>query len=138
MNLYNFFSYPKDLQGYDDRYTHVPEAAWDHVRMSYTKSLSLSIPNNPDPKALATIANDPIFSYEYAELIKKPFPDGELAISKNVYLSYMYAKYVLHHRFKKAEQNIADAKGDNIIYRNKYANLFGLPLYDRDSWSERE
>ena len=111
MNLYEFYSNPEELNGYEDRVYHIPELAY--------KTIFSNQKNKYDIKRLEdAISKKAKYSYEYAkDELGGPFPKGEDAIAKSHWYSFAYARYVLKGPFPKGEDAIA--KDD--CYAFKYA-----------------
>ena len=103
MNLYNFYSEPKELNGYEDQIYFFPYMAFVALKTDKNR--------NDRDRLEDTIAKYKQYSYNYAlRIIKKPFPKGEDAIAKDAWLSLNYARNVLKGPFPKGEEAIKNSE----------------------------
>ena len=107
MNLYNFYSKPAQLIGFNETTDIVPDIFFN----------KLSRKNPPNEKQLAAIARSPEYAYRYAKyVIKGRFPEGEKAIASNTTYAYHYAKDVINGRFPEGEKAIAKSAFYSYYY----------------------
>lgn len=98
MNLYQLYSKPKELPGYESRYEVVPELIWAKANLN-EKELK---------KKEHILALDPYYAYMYArDVIEGRFPAGEPVIATHSVYSYLYAEDVIGGRFPEGEAAIA-------------------------------
>ena len=133
MNLYKFYKNPEELNGFSQRIYYVPQLAYEilindgyrgeknALEKAVSKSAKYSLEYARHVKRLynrmftegeEAIAKDPWQSYLYAyTVLKGPFPKGEDAIAKDAENSYLYAVEILRGPFPKGEEAMKKEQG---------------------------
>lgn len=114
MDLYKFHANSAILQGYKEAKYIVP----DRIRKVIFNNRQLH------PKQLKNISKHSNLAFYYALTLKRPFPEGEDAISKVAKDAMGYARYVIKGPWPKGE----DAIAKNSHYKRMYLDNFGVKL----------
>src|SRR5574343_449557 len=107
MNLYNLYSTPAQLIGYEQANNVVSDLVWD---IAYSgKKLNAT--------QIQTLAKSPKYAYYYArDIIKGRFQEGEAAIAGNAYYAYLYARDIIKGRWPEGEKAIASSANFACAY----------------------
>jgi len=120
MNLFELFSEPTRLKGYNKRLM-IPDIAYEYLRRNNYKYKNDEFWQKTAPvkTAINTIAKDAHYSFNYARFVLySRFIEGEAAIAKSAEYSYRYAAYMIDDRFELGEAQIATS----AEYSYKYAD----------------
>jgi hypothetical protein len=111
MDLYKFHEKPEQLHGHDTADETVPERIFKKYEDFPYKADFIT---REEKQALGRSAN---YSYKFALLTKKRFPEGEKAISTDPGLSTMYAYRIVKKRWPEGEAAILTSP----MYAEQYA-----------------
>ncbi len=114
LNLYNYFSNPKKLLGYNERVTIVPILAYQKCIVDGTR----------DPTLEKTILKDPWLAYKYSNnMINGRWPEAEQYLfNNNPEVCYLYAKNIIKGKWEEAEHVIKQDRQLWKVYNKKIAN----------------
>lgn len=96
INLYDYYSSPEELNGYENRIHFFPILAYEEI-----------LNGNKDPELLDVLKKDPEYAFFYAlNTIKGRWPEAEPFIMKDPYYAYCYAEDIIKGRWLEAEPTI--------------------------------